>query len=105
MENQQSHQRRSYRRFTGIFQTENNRRINQKWRWNTSIGMEVLLKRLAKLPLGSSERMVSAATANLRKLMSSEGFLSSDQSHSRALDDTLDRLEEFKTDLRRGEFG
>jgi len=80
------------------------RRIDQKWRRNASLGLEVLLKRLARLGLGSSERMIGVATAHLKKLTSSEGFLSSDQSHAHSLDDTLGRLEGFKSDLRRGAF-
>jgi succinoglycan biosynthesis protein ExoV len=83
---------------------EISRRINQQWRWNASIGFEVLLKRLAKLGLGTSERMLGAATASLAKQASAAGFLSSDQSHARALDDTRGRLEAFKTDFKRGAF-
>jgi succinoglycan biosynthesis protein ExoV len=80
------------------------RRINQQWRWNASIGFEILLKRLAKVDLGSGGRMLAMATENLGQLMSCEGFLSSDQSHARALDDTLGRLDAFKNDLKRGAF-
>lgn len=80
------------------------RRINQPWRWNVSIGLEVVLKRVAKLGLGSDERMLSVATARLGKLMSSEGFLSSDQAHAHSLNDTLERLEKFRRDLNSGAF-
>ena len=80
------------------------RRINQPWRRNASIGLEVIMKRLAKLNWGSSRQMGAAATAHLAKLLSTEGALSSDQSHARTLDDTVSRLEEFKSDLKRGEF-
>jgi succinoglycan biosynthesis protein ExoV len=88
------------------------RRINQKWRWNASIGLEVVLKRLARLGLGpsaviefgASEQMLSAATNHLARLLPSEGHLSSDQAHDRALNRTLVQLEEFKRDSRRGEF-
>jgi succinoglycan biosynthesis protein ExoV len=83
---------------------EAGRRINQRWRWNASIGLEVVLKRLANLGLGSSERLTSAASARLEKVMSGEGFLSSDQAHARSLDDTLSRLEELKRDLSSGAF-
>ena len=80
------------------------RRINQRWRWNASIGLEVILKRLARISLGCSERMSAAAASHLDKLRSSDGFLSSDQSHRRSLDDTLGRLEGIKSDLRRRAF-
>ena len=83
---------------------EAGRRINQRWRWNTSIGLEVVLKRLANLGLGSNERLISVASARLEKVMSGEGFLSSDQAHARALGDTLSRLEELKRDLSSGAF-
>ncbi len=80
------------------------RRINQPWRWNASIGLEVILKRLARLGLGSSDQMRTVATAHLAKLLSCEGILSSDHSHARSLHDTVGRLEKFKNDLKRGEF-
>jgi hypothetical protein len=80
------------------------RRINQPWRWNASIGLEVVMKRLATVGLGSSEKMRTVAAAHLAKLPSAEGFLSSDQAHVRLLGDTMGRLEEFKKALKRGEF-
>jgi hypothetical protein len=80
------------------------RRINQRWRWNASIGLEVVLKRLARLGLGSSQRLISVASARLEKVMSGEGLLSSDQAHARALGDTLGRLEGFRRDLTNGAF-
>jgi succinoglycan biosynthesis protein ExoV len=80
------------------------RRINQKWRWNGSIAVEVILKRLSKLGFGSSTRMRTQATERLADLMSERGSLSSDQSHTRSLEDTLGRLETFKSDLARGAF-
>ncbi len=88
------------------------RRINQKWRWNASIGLEVILKRLARLGLGpsaliefgASERMLTAATAHLARLLPGGGYLSSDQAHNRSLDHTMAQLEEFRRDSRRGEF-
>src|SRR5260221_6271688 len=63
------------------------RRINQKWRWTASIGLEVILKRLARLGLGPSaliefgagERMLTAATAHLARLLPSGGCLSAGQ--------------------------
>jgi succinoglycan biosynthesis protein ExoV len=88
------------------------RRINQEWRWRASIGLEVLLKRLARLGLGRSafiefglsERMRNAATVQLARLMPSDGYLSSDQSHDRALGLAMARLEELRLDSQRGEF-
>jgi succinoglycan biosynthesis protein ExoV len=80
------------------------RRINQQWRLNASVGVEIALKRLAKIGLGSSEEMRALASEHLANLAAAEGFLSSDQSHGRSLDDTLNRLEDFKRDLRRGAF-
>jgi hypothetical protein len=80
------------------------RRINQRWRWSASIGLEVLLKRLAGIGLGSSEQMSAAAAAHLDRLKGSEGLLSSYQSHARSLDDTLGRLEGVKSDLGRRAF-
>jgi succinoglycan biosynthesis protein ExoV len=80
------------------------RRINQRWRWNASIGLEAALKRLAGVGLGSDERMRSVATARLRTLIASQGFLSSDAAHARALQDTRIRLEEFRRDAYRGAF-
>jgi hypothetical protein len=80
------------------------RRINQRWRWNASVGFEVILKRLATIGLGSSPQMSTAATAHLEKLKTSKGFLSSDHCHSRSLEDTLGRLEGLKSDLRHKAF-
>ena len=80
------------------------RRINQPWRWNASFGVEVVLNRLAKLGLGSSDRLISLATAALGTVMSGERFLSSDQSYQHSLGDTLGRLEEFRRDPNSGEF-
>jgi hypothetical protein len=78
------------------------RRVNQRWRVNASIGLEAALKRLARVGLGSDERMLNAATERLGKLMSSDGFLSSDQAHAHLLNDTLSRLELFRGDVRGG---
>jgi hypothetical protein len=88
------------------------RRINQKWRWNASIGLEVILKRLARLGLGpaafiefgASGQMLDAATAHLARLLPSGGYLSSDHAHDRSLSRTMARLEELRRDSR-GEFG
>ena len=80
------------------------RRINQRWRWNASIGLEAVLKRLATIGLGTSPQMSAAAAAHLDKLKASEGFLSSDHAHARSLDDTLGRLEGVRSDLRRRVF-
>jgi succinoglycan biosynthesis protein ExoV len=80
------------------------RRIDQGWRWNASMGLEVILKRLARLGLWSSEPMRAAATAHLEKLGSCEGFLSSDDAHARTLADTVGRLEDLKSDLKAGAF-
>lgn len=88
------------------------RRIDQKWRWNASIGLEAILKRLAALGLGpsafiefgASEPMLNLATAHLARLLTSGGYLSSDQAHDRSLEHTKARLEEFSRDWRRGEF-
>jgi len=80
------------------------RRINQRWRWNASIGLEIVLKRLANLGLGSSKRLISVASARLAKVMSGEGVLSSDQAHARALGDTLGRLEQLRRDVNNGAF-
>jgi succinoglycan biosynthesis protein ExoV len=80
------------------------RRINQQWRWNASVGVEIVLKRLAKLGLGSGGQMRALASEHLAKLAAGEGALSSDQSHDRSLDDTLNRLEDFKSDFSRGTF-
>jgi succinoglycan biosynthesis protein ExoV len=80
------------------------RRINQRWRWNISIGFEAALKRLARVSLGSDERMLSVATERLGKLVSSDGLLSSDQAHTRSLNDTLSRLEDFRGDVKCGRF-
>ncbi len=80
------------------------RRINQRWRWNASVGFEVILKRLATIGLGTSLQMNAAATAHLDILKASEGCLSSDHCHSRSLEDTLGRLEGLKSDLARKAF-
>jgi succinoglycan biosynthesis protein ExoV len=80
------------------------RRINQRWRWNASIGLEAALKRLARLGLGSDARMLSVAAERMSKLKSNEGFLSSDQAHARALHDTLGRLDAFRRDANRAAF-
>jgi hypothetical protein len=80
------------------------RRINQTWRWNTSIGIEVVLKRLARADLGSSAVMLETAAAHFAKLVAQEGSLSSDHSHHRALEHTLSQFEAFKRDCERGEF-
>ncbi len=80
------------------------RRINQKWRWNSSIAVEVILKRFSKFGFGSGDRMRTEATEHLANLMSRGGFLSSDQSHKRSLEDTLGRLEALKRDLAQGGF-
>jgi succinoglycan biosynthesis protein ExoV len=88
------------------------RRINQKWRWNASIGLEVILKQLARLGLGSStfiefgasEQMLNAATSHLARLLRGGGYLSSDQAHDRSLDHTMAQLEELRRDSRRGKF-
>ncbi len=75
------------------------RRSSQRWRWNASMGLEIILKRLASIGLGTSLQMTAAATGHLDKLKASAGVLSSDQSHTRALQDTLGRLERLKGDL------
>ena len=88
------------------------RRIDQKWRWNTSMGLEVMLKRLAALSLGpsaliefaTSEPMLNLATAQLAKLAAGGGYLSSDQVHERSLNQTIAHLEAFRRDSQRGEF-
>jgi Polysaccharide pyruvyl transferase len=80
------------------------RRINQKWRWNSSIALEVILKRLSQLGLGSSDRMRTEAAERLGTLASERGFLSSDRSHARSLEDTLGRLEALRNDLAQGAF-
>ena len=80
------------------------RRVNQRWRSSASMALEVGLKRLAAIGLGTSQRMNAAATTHLDKLKESDGFLSSDYSHARALEDTLGRLEELKSDLSRQAF-
>jgi succinoglycan biosynthesis protein ExoV len=88
------------------------RRINQRWRWNTTIGLEVVLKRLARLVLGptaliefaDSEQMLDAATEHLARLLPSGGYLSSDQAHARTLYHTMTRLEQFRRDFERGKF-
>ena len=80
------------------------RRIDQRWRRNASVALEIALKRLARIDLGSSRQMSAVATAHLDKLQADEGFLSSDHSHRRALEDTLGRLEGLKGDLSRRAF-
>lgn len=80
------------------------RRINQRWRWNASMGLEVILKRLAAIGLGTNVQMNAAAMAHLDKVKASEGFLSSDYSHAHSLEDTLGRLEGLKSDLKRRAF-
>jgi succinoglycan biosynthesis protein ExoV len=80
------------------------RRIDQRWRWKASIGLEAALKRLARLNSGSDRKMLSAATERLGSLKSCEGFLSSDHAHTRSLHDTLGRLDHFRRDVRSGAF-
>jgi succinoglycan biosynthesis protein ExoV len=80
------------------------RRINQRWRWNASIGLEAALKRLAVVGLGSDEQMRSIATQRLGTLIASQGFLSSEPAHARALEVTLARLDEFRRDASEGAF-
>jgi succinoglycan biosynthesis protein ExoV len=80
------------------------RRINQQWRRHASQGVEVVLKRLTRLGLGSSEQMREVASEHLAKLLSAPGFLSSDKYHVRLLDDTMNRLGDFKSDLQHGAF-
>jgi hypothetical protein len=75
------------------------RRIDQRWRCNASIGVEVILKRLARIRLGNNQQMSAAAAAHLDKLKAGEGYLSPDHSHARALQDTLGRLERLRSDL------
>jgi hypothetical protein len=87
-------------------------RIDQKWRWNASMALEVVLKRLARLGLGpsafiefgASEQMLDAATTHLARLLPDGGYLSSDRAHARSLDHTMAQLEEFRRDSLRGEF-
>ena len=69
------------------------RRVSQRWRWSASMTLEVALKRLATIGLGTSQQVHAVATAHLDKLRRNEGFLSSDHAHARALEDTLGRLE------------
>jgi succinoglycan biosynthesis protein ExoV len=83
---------------------ETGRRINQQWRWNASIAVEIIVKRLAKLGLGHSAQMRAAAEAQLARLACSDGYLSADRSHDRALDDVLNRFEDFKSDFRHTAF-
>jgi succinoglycan biosynthesis protein ExoV len=80
------------------------RRINQQWRWSASIGLDATLKRVAKLRLGPNNRLMSAATACLGRVISGEGSLSSDQAHAHMLTDTLGRLEQLRGDLNGGAF-
>jgi succinoglycan biosynthesis protein ExoV len=79
--------------------TEVRRRINQRWRRDASMGLELILKRLAMVGLGTSRQMSAAATEHLDLLKASKGYLSSDQAHARALQDTLCRLERLRSDL------
>ena len=86
------------------------RRINQAWRWNASIGLEVVMKRLARLGLrevprrgvAHSERLFDAATEQLARVQASAGWLSTDLAHARSLERTLIRLEDFARDWRGG---
>lgn len=78
------------------------RRIDQRWRWNASIGLEAALKRLAKTGLGRDGRMLDAAAERLRGIQSHAGCLSTDRAHTQALHETLRRLEDFKRDARSG---
>ena len=86
------------------------RRIDQAWRWNASIGLEILIKRLARLGLrpaphrgiAHSERLFDTATEQLARLQTSAGNLSANVAHLRALDRTLTRLETFARDWPRG---
>jgi succinoglycan biosynthesis protein ExoV len=80
------------------------RRVNQRWRWSASMALEITLKRLATIGLGTSWHSHAVATAHLDKLRRNDGFLSSDHSHARALEDTLGRLEGLKSDLSRRAF-
>lgn len=81
---------------------ETGRRINQQWRWNASLAVEIVLKRVAKLGVGYSAQMRMAAGAQMANLARGDGNLSSDRSHERSLDDVLNRFEDFKSDLKRG---
>jgi succinoglycan biosynthesis protein ExoV len=84
------------------------RRIDERWRWNASIGLEMLMKRLARLGLkpaparglGDSERLLDAATARLAAVLESPGYLSTDAAHRRALDRTLTQLAQLERDWR-----
>lgn len=84
------------------------RRIGERWRWNASIGLEILMKRLARLGLrpepargfGDSERMRDVATVRLATVLESPGYLSGDAAHRRALDRTLTQLAQFERDWR-----
>jgi hypothetical protein len=80
------------------------RRINQRWRRNASTGLEVILKRLATIGLGTSGQVIAAASAQLDTLKASKGLMSSDHSHACALADTLSRLDALKGDLSRRAF-
>jgi succinoglycan biosynthesis protein ExoV len=87
-------------------------RINQAWRWNASIGLEVMMKRLARLGLkaaprvglGHSERLLETATEHLARVKASAGSLSADGAHARALERALNRLGDFARDWRHGTF-
>jgi succinoglycan biosynthesis protein ExoV len=81
------------------------RRIDQRWRWKVSIGLEGALKRVAKLGSGPDARVPSIAAERLGKLKHEEGFLSSDHAHVRSLHDTLGRLDDLRRDARSGAFG
>jgi succinoglycan biosynthesis protein ExoV len=85
-------------------------RINQAWRWHASVGLEVLLKRLAglglkappRVGLGHSERLLQTATEHLARVQANAGSLSTDGAHARALERAMTRLEDFARDRRRG---
>jgi succinoglycan biosynthesis protein ExoV len=82
------------------------RRINQPWRWNLSVGMEVLMKRLAKYGLDGEKPAqnspeLALATARLDEVRQHPGYLSTDLAHTRALERTLTRLQELERDSRR----
>ena len=88
------------------------RRFNQKWRWKASVGLEIILKRLARLGLGpsaaiefgASEQMFNVATTHLARLLPSDGYLSSDHAHERSLNHTMAKVDEFRRDFQHGKF-
>ena len=80
------------------------RRINQRWRWNASIGLEVILKRLARISLGCGERMSAAAALHLDKLRSSDGFLVPINLTGAPWTTPWAAWKEIKSDLRRRAF-